>query len=120
MFLLTAFFEGGPAMYPTLLAGIALLVAAARFARRREAGRLRQVQELRALTLCLGALGAVVGLMHTVVALFGNPPPQSLALAKGLSEIINNLGLGLLLGITSALVTTIAAARAPAEAADVS
>ena len=107
-------------MYPTLLAGIALLVAAVRFARFREAGRLRQVQELRALTLCLSALGAVIGLMHTFVALFGNPPPPSLALAKGLSEIINNLGLGLLLGITSALITTIAAVRTPTDAADAS
>lgn len=112
MLLLDAFHEGGVPMYPIMACGVALLVAAGRLAQRPDPRRLLVVQELRALTLVAGALGSLLGVMHTLVALFGVPQDQrGLLLARGASESINNIGLALVMTLLATVISAVAMAR---------
>lgn len=110
MTLIDAFFQGGWPMYPILVCGVILTVFSVRLANRPSQELSVLVRHLRTLTLSLGFLGSVLGLIHCLGGLREVPPEmRHLVIAIGISELINCTSQALIWLIIS---TTIAAAGA--------
>lgn len=91
-----AFRLGGWGMYPTLIAGLVLVLTAWRFAFTPQRARLSLVKWLYALTALAGTLGFVTGAIKTFLAAGQLPPGDAVATAMiGIGESANNLGLAL-------------------------
>lgn len=104
--MLDAFQLGGWGMYPTLIAGVFAISAAVSFAKYQERARLLPVAILSLLTLVMGGLGFVTGMMTTLNYASGRPD-QGALIASGAFESLNNIALALVclgvVGVISAL-----------------
>jgi hypothetical protein len=111
--MLDAFIAGGFGMYPTLLAGLGLLAACLRYARRPEAHHVPLMLCLGLFTLMAGALGFVTGVMAMLRGFgtsAGDVRPEVL-LSLGLQESLHNIALALLLVTLSVLAASVGAWR---------
>ena len=103
---------GGFPMFPTLLFGALLVVAAARYAMKPEARFVPLQIALGVLTLSSGALGFVSGLIKTTINVGGLEPSRAMHLTTiGFGESLCNVGLALGLVTLAALAACIGAAR---------
>lgn len=120
--MLDAFRLGGWGMYPTLIAGVFLLVAAIQFARHPEPGRQRVVRTLGLLVLLTSCLGFVAGVINTCTHVTPELGPDlGMTVVIGVGESLHNLGQGLCWLVLATIVSTIGASRArsaDAELAD--
>lgn len=108
-----AFHEGGWPMFPILIVGILLIIAAGRYAMQPDARQLLVVKSLGKVNLAFGVLGSVLGMIHCLGAMGQVPTDKVLTITLlGLGESINNLALALVLGILAGLVATVGALRA--------
>jgi hypothetical protein len=107
-----AFIAGGFGMYPTLIAGLALLATCLRYATRPESRYVPLMITLGLFTLFAGTLGFVSGV---ITCLRGYAGPlanvESIVLYLGIEESLHNVALALLLTTTSALAASIGAWR---------
>jgi hypothetical protein len=109
--MLEAFHLGGWGMYPTLAAGLALVVASIAHVMRPDRGRalLRQLTWLVAL---LALLGFLTGVIKVFVACGEAPGYQLAQLAlAGTGESLTNVALGLVMLAVARIVLTFGAAR---------
>jgi hypothetical protein len=104
--------EGGWAIAPTALFGVLCLLAAVRYAVRPREGALSLPVALGVVTLALGALGFVSGLIKSARAL-GDAPTGKVGqlFAVGFGESLPNVALALAWISAAALVVSIGAAR---------
>lgn len=107
-----AFVAGGLGMYPTLIAGLALLLASLGYAVRPQSRYLPLVLSLGLFTLFAGALGFLTSVMH-VLSFLGsvNEADRSVILVVGMQESMYNLVLALLMTMLSALAASVGAWR---------
>ena len=105
-----AFRLGGWGMYPTLVVGGLLVGAAVWYARRPERQRLLLVIWMQVLTMLVGTLGFVTGMIKTAVAAGDTPAPVD-TLILGFGESLNNIGLALGLVIIAGIAGAIGLAR---------
>lgn len=106
-----AFRLGGWGMYPTLIVGVLLVGAAVGYARRPERRRLVLIVWLQALTLLVGTLGFVAGMIRAA-RIAGESPAPSATILVGLSEALHNVGLALGLVIIAGIGGAVGLARA--------
>lgn len=106
------FVAGGWGMYPTLLAGLGLLVASILYARNPDRRYVPLMLSLGVFTLIAGGLGFVTGLMVCLQnyggAQAGHDP---IFIAYGLEESLHNIVLALLLSMIAALFASVGAWR---------
>lgn len=109
--------EGGWAIAPTALFGVLCLLAAVRYATRPQKGALSLPVALGVVTLALGTLGFVSGLIKSARAL-GDAPAGKVGqlFAIGFGESLPNVALALAWIAAAALVVSIGAARRSATA----
>lgn len=107
-----AFIAGGFGMYPTLLAGLALLIACVQYARRPEPRYVPLLVALGIFTLLAGTLGTITGVM-TCLHFWAGPDSghDPAIIAYGVEESLNNIALALLLSVLSALFASVGAWR---------
>jgi hypothetical protein len=113
-----AFIAGGWGMYPTLLAGLALIVTCLLYARRPEARYVPLMLALGLFTLMAGALGFATGLI-SMMRFADSDVPASVFL-MGFGESLHNVALALLLSTIGTLLASIGALRLARGAAGVS
>jgi hypothetical protein len=112
-----AFIAGGFGMYPTLIAGLALLVTSARYASRPESRYVPLMLTLGLFTLFAGALGFVTGIMNLMRAYAGPLADQGPSvLYLGFQEALHNVALALLLTTLSAVAASVGAWRLARQA----
>ena len=105
-------------MYPTLLAGVVLVVAAIHYARTPDAGRLRVVRNLQALALLVGTLGLISGVIHGFTSIGERSPYDAGQLAiTCVGEALCCVGLALVMLVASTIATSIGAHRAASTGA---
>jgi hypothetical protein len=106
------FVAGGWGMYPTLLAGLGLLVASILYARSPERRYVPLMLSLGVFTLIAGGLGFITGLM-TCLSKFGGLPAGAdpRFMAYGLQEALHNIVLALVLSMLAALFASVGAWR---------
>ncbi len=99
-------------MYPTLLAGIGLLVASLMYARRPETRYVPLMVTLGLFTLFAGGLGFCTGLI-SLLRYYTSPLADQgpVVLFVGLQEALHNVALALLLITVSALSASVGALR---------
>lgn len=108
-----SFHEGGWPMYPVLILGILLVIAAGRYATTAERRHLPVVRNLNFVTFSFGFLGTVLGMIHCLSAMSQVPNELVVKISMlGLGESINNLALALLMMVLAGLFTTVGALRA--------
>lgn len=105
-----AFRQGGWGMYPTLFIGILLVGVAARYAWQPERRRLALIIWMQVLTLLVGTLGFVAGMIKSAVSVGDLPAPGN-TLIHGFGESLNNVGLALALVILAGIAGAIGLAR---------
>lgn len=105
-----AFIAGGWGMYPTLIAGLALLAACIQYARRPEPRYVPLMLSLGLFTLMAGALGFATGLI--TMARFYSPDVPPAVLVAGVGESLHDVALALILATLGALLASIGALRA--------
>lgn len=116
--LIAAFILGGLGMYPILVTGLIIIVAAIRYALDGEPIRLRFIA---ATAIAMVAMMMFWTLCDVVIMLRGMHAPQVIAdkahtaLVEGLSAVINQWGLGLLSISLAAIAVAIGAYRAGAR-----
>ena len=116
--MLDAFRQGGWGMYPTTIAGLFLIGAAARFAMRPERRRLALVRSLAVLTLLVATLGFVTGVIRTfTTAASVDAHELGGCVVEGVGESLNNIGLGLVLLVIATIATVVGRARSGASVA---
>jgi hypothetical protein len=106
-------------MYPTLVAGLVLVLVAVHYARHPEANRLRLVRSLQLLVAFVGTLGFVTG----VIRAFTSIPEVSASDAGawaivGVGEAMNCIGLALAMLVASTIATSVGVARASSQNAE--
>jgi len=106
------FVAGGWGMYPTLLAGLGLLVASILYARNPDRRYVPLMLSLGVFTLIAGGLGFVTGLM-VCLRNYGGPAAgqDPIVIVYGLQESLHNIALALLLGMIAALFASVGAWR---------
>jgi hypothetical protein len=115
--MLEAFIEGGFGMYPTLIAGLALLVTSVRYASRPESRYVPLMITLGLFTLFAGSLGFITGIINLLRAYAGPLADQGPSvLYLGFQESLNNIALALLLTTASTLAASIGAWRLAQQA----
>ena len=115
--MLESFRLGGPGMIPTAFFGLLLVGAALRYAAKPDTKQLPLQIALGVLTLAMGGLGFVMGLVKTTTNLGGLEPPIAMKIATvGFGESLCNVGLALALLTVAAMATCIGAARKTATA----
>jgi hypothetical protein len=110
--MMEAFEAGGWGMYPTLLAGVGLLVASLMYARHPEARYVPLMVTLGLFTLFAGGLGfctGLISLLHYYTSHQAEHGP--IVLFAGLKEALHNVALALLLITVSALSASVGALR---------
>jgi len=112
-----AFIAGGYGMYPTLIAGLALLLTSARYASRPESRYVPLMITLGLFTLFAGGLGFITGLINLMRAYAGPLSDQGPSvLYLGFQEALHNIALALLMTTVSALAASIGAWRLARQA----
>lgn len=107
-----AFIAGGWGMYPTLIAGLALLAACLRYASRPESRHVPLMVSLGLFTLFAGTLGFITGVMASLNAYAGPLASEgSPVLYLGIEESLHNVALALLMTTFSAIAASIGAWR---------
>lgn len=107
------FHEGGWPMFPVLVLGLLMIVAAGRYAVRPDARNLLIARLMGQVTLVFGFLGSVLGMIHCLGAMSEVPNELVVKITLlGLGESINNIALALLLTVVAGLVTAAGALRA--------
>lgn len=112
-----AFIAGGWGMYPTLIAGLALLVTCLRYASRPESRHVPLMIALGLFTLfagCLGFTTGVITMLRFYAEMQGEPKP--VILYYGFQESLHNIALALLLTTTSTLAASVGAWRLARQA----
>lgn len=113
MLLIDAFQEGGWAMYPIMVSGILLLVVSARYVRWPEQRLEPLIRQLRAVTLTGGLVGSLLGLVHYFAGVTESTPElRRMVTARGISEMVNDTGLALILLLFSSIVCAAGVYRA--------
>jgi len=110
-----AFVLGGWGMYPTLVAGLATLALAARYAIRPRRRTVLLAAATGLLTAVTGALGFVTGIIATAVHIGTEGDPRLVIV--GVGESAHNLALALLLLALALLGIIAGAARGPRRGA---
>ncbi len=112
-----AFIAGGFGMYPTLIAGLALLVTCVRYANRPESRHVPLMLTLGLFTLFAGGLGFVTGVI-TMLGAYAGPLAEHgpVVLYLGIQESLHNVALALLLTTTSTLAASVGAWRLARQA----
>lgn len=105
-----AFHHGGWGMYPTLVIGVLLVGAAVGYAWRPERRRLLLIVWLQALTLLVGTLGFVSGMIRAA-RIAGESPSPNATILVGLSESLHNVGLALGLVVAAGIAGAVGLAR---------
>ena len=111
MSLYDAFREGGWPMFPILLSGLLLFLAAARYAMRPEARRVPLLWALGIVTLLWGGAGFTLGMIKTLGAMGQVPPEQRYIVLIGLGECLNDVALALLLVLLGSMTAAVGAWR---------
>ncbi|AKJ04206.1 hypothetical protein ATI61_101701 [Archangium gephyra] len=114
-----AFIAGGFGMYPTLIAGVALLVTSIRYASRPESRYVPLLISLGLFTLfagCLGFVSGVITMLRFYAEMQGEPKP--VILYYGFQESLHNIALALLLTTASTLAASVGAWRLARQARD--
>ncbi len=107
-----AFIAGGWGMYPTLIAGLALLVTCLRYAARPESRFVPLMFTLGLFTLFAGGLGFITGVMTMLHAYAGPLASEGpVVLFLGVYESLHNVALALLMTTISAIAASIGAWR---------
>ena len=97
-------------MYPTTISGFVLVLVSIHFARHPDARRLQVTRSLAALTLLVGMLGFVMGVIRTCTA----EQPGDFAggvIVHGVGESLANIALALVALVIGRIATTIGLAR---------
>jgi hypothetical protein len=115
--MMEAFRDGGWGMYPTLIFGLVLVVAAMRYAARPRPQEVPLMVSLGMLTLFSGCLGFVTGITTTMRAVAQVPPEQHFIALIGLGESAQNLVLALVMCVLATLAAVVGAWRLSREAA---
>src|SRR5262245_45478233 len=105
-----AFRLGGWGMYPTLIIGLLLVGAAARFAWQPDRHRLVLVIWMQVLTMLFGTFGFVSGMIKAALSV-EDPSSPTNAMLHGFGEALPNVGLALGLVITASIVAAFGLAR---------
>ena len=108
-----AFIAGGWGMYPTLLAGLALVVTCLQYARRPESRYVPLMVSLGLFTLMAGALGfssGIISVLRYAAGADAEQVPSNILLA-GVYESLHNVALALILATLGALLASIGAWR---------
>ncbi|MFP2912931.1 hypothetical protein ACLESD_49580 [Pyxidicoccus sp. 3LFB2] len=105
-----AFIAGGWGMYPTLLAGLALVFTCLQYARRPESRLVPLMLSLALFTLMAGALGFATGVMSLLRYATSTDVPASIFL-MGVYESLHNVALALMLSTLAALLASVGAWR---------
>ena len=114
---LESFRMGGPGMIPTAFFGLLLLGVAIRYAMKPDPRWVPLQIALGVLTLAMGGLGFVMGLVKTTTHLGGLEPPLAVKIAAiGFGESLCNVGLALALLTIAAMAVCVGAARRMATA----
>jgi hypothetical protein len=112
-----AFIAGGWGMYPTLIAGLALLGTTLRYALRPESRFVPLMISLGLFTLFAGVLGFVTGVMTMLHAYAGPLESEGpTVLFLGTFESLHNVALALLLIMLSTLAASVGAWRLSRQA----
>ncbi|MBZ4419880.1 hypothetical protein [Myxococcus sp. RHSTA-1-4] len=107
-----AFIAGGWGMYPTLLAGLALIATCLQYARRPESRYVPLMLSLGVFTLMAGALGFATGIVSLLRYYTGSASEQgTTVLFVGFYESLHNVVLALLLSTLGALLASVGAWR---------
>lgn len=106
-----AFHMGGWGMYPTLIFGVFLIAASARYAVRPDKRLVPLQISLGLTTLFAGCLGFVTGVIKSLDALDGVPPEKRWIWLLGVGESLNDIGLALALVIIASLAAAVGALR---------
>ncbi|NMO19521.1 hypothetical protein HPC49_54670 [Pyxidicoccus fallax] len=107
-----AFIAGGWGMYPTLLAGLALIATCLRYARRPESRYVPLMLSLGIFTLLAGALGFATGILSMLRYYTSTPFEHGTNLLyAGFYESLHNVALALLLSTLGALLASVGAWR---------
>ncbi|MFE8598304.1 hypothetical protein [Archangium violaceum] len=112
-----AFIAGGFGMYPTLIAGVALLVTSIRYASRPESRYVPLLLTLGLFTLfagCLGFVSGVITLLRYYAEMKSGQEP--IILYYGFQESLHNIALALLLTTMSTLAASVGAWRLARQA----
>ena len=104
-----AFIAGGWGMYPTLLAGLALIATCLQYARRPQPRYVPLMLSLGIFTMMAGALGFATGLLSMLQYYTGDMQP--IILFAGFSESLHNVVLALLLITLGAMLASVGAWR---------
>jgi hypothetical protein len=109
--MLEAFRFGGWGMYPTLVCGVLFIAAATRYAMRPEQRFVPLQAALGLMTLQVGALGFVTGMIKCFLAMDQVSPDRRWIWMLGAGEALNCVGLALVLVVVGTLATAIGAYR---------
>ena len=104
-----AFIAGGWGMYPTLLAGLALIATCIQYARRPQSRYMPLMLSLGVFTLMAGTLGFATGILSMLRYYTGDMEP--VILFAGFYESLHNVVLALLLATVGALLASVGAWR---------
>jgi hypothetical protein len=104
-------------MYPTLFAGIVLVIAAGRFAFAPARGRLAPIVGLGVLVSLTSVLGFVTGIIRTTAGAgqINDAYERGGVIVVGFSESLHNIGLGLCLLVLATLGVVVGLARGKAQ-----
>jgi hypothetical protein len=110
--MIDAFIAGGFGMYPTLLAGLGLLVTCIQYSRRPERRYVPLMLTLGVFTLLAGGLGFITGVM-TCLKFYASSTEKldPVVLIWGVQESLNDVALALLLSVLSAVFASVGAWR---------
>lgn len=107
-----AFRLGGWGMYPTLVVGIVLMIAAVRFAGNPARGRLATIVGLGTLTFLSSCLGFVTGVIRTLLCAGDlDPEKPGHVVIVGVGESLHNIGLGLMLLVLATIAVVLGLSR---------
>jgi len=109
--MLHAFELGGWGMYPTLIFGSLLVLAAVKYAMNPERRFVPLLVSLGLMTVVMGALGSVTGMIRCLLAMEQVKPDDRWIWMLGLGEALNDVGLALALVGMAMIATTIGAFR---------
>ncbi len=115
--MLTLFREGGWGMFPTLVFGVLMLLAAARYALKPERRVVPLLLALGVLTLSSGALGFVTGLMATFRYITGVPASERWIALVGVGESLVNVAFALCFLVLASIAASVGALRGARGAA---
>ena len=106
-----AFRMGGWGMFPTLIAGVLFIAAATRYAVRPERRFVPLQAALGLITLQIGALGFVTGMIKSFLAMDQVTPDKRWIWMLGAGEALNCVGLALVLVVVGTLAAAVGAYR---------